>query len=155
MMLGLLRYLNIYGPEGTYKGGREKAPAALCRKVAEASDPGTIEIWGDGKATRSFCYIDDCVRGTVILMESNYDEPLNIGSDKLVSVDELADIIIKISGKKISQTYNPTAPQGVRGRSADLTLVKEVLGWAPKVSLEEGLEKTYYWINMVVEKDRR
>jgi len=146
------RYHNIYGPEGTYKGGREKAPAALCRKVAEASNPGTIEIWGDGKATRSYCYIDDCIKGTVALMESDYDKPLNIGSDRLVSVDDLADIIIKISGKKITKDYNLSAPEGVRGRNADLTLVKKVLGWEPHISLEEGLEKDYRWINMMVEK---
>jgi len=146
------RYHNIYGPEGTYKGGKEKAPAALCRKVAEASNPGTIEIWGDGKATRSYCYIDDCIKGTVALMESDYDKPLNIGSDRLVSVDDLADIIIKISGKKITKDYNLSAPEGVRGRNADLTLVKKVLGWEPHISLEEGLEKDYRWINMMVEK---
>jgi len=151
----IVRYHNIYGPEGTYKGGREKAPAALCRKLAEASNPGTIEIWGDGKATRSFCYIDDCVRGTLMLMESDYDEPVNIGSDKLVTIDELADIIIKISGKKITKTYNLSAPQGVRGRNADLTLVKKVLGFEPKVSLEEGLERTYRWISMMLENDRK
>jgi len=148
------RYHNIYGPEGTYKGGREKAPAALCRKVAEASNPGTIEIWGDGKATRSYCYIDDCIKGTVALMESNYDKPLNIGSDRLVSVDDLADIIIKISGKKITKDYNLSAPEGVRGRNADLTLVKKVLGWEPHISLEEGLEKDYRWIKMMVEEER-
>ena len=148
------RYHNIYGPEGTYKGGREKAPAALCRKVTEASNPGTITIWGDGKATRSFCYIDDCVKGTVALMESDYDKPLNIGSDRLVSVDELADIITKISGKKITKTYDLSAPEGVKGRNADLTLVKKVLGWEPRISLEEGLEKTYHWISKMVEKDR-
>jgi len=108
----IARYHNIYGPEGTYKGGREKAPAALCRKVAEASDPGEIEIWGDGKQTRSFCYIDDCLSGTIMLMESDYHEPLNIGSDTLVTIDELTDIIIKISGKKISKKYDATAPQG-------------------------------------------
>jgi len=150
----IARYHNIYGPEGTYKGGREKAPAALCRKVAEASNPGTIEIWGDGKATRSFCYIDDCIRGTVALMESDYDKPINIGSDRLISIDELADIIIKISGKKITKTYNLSAPEGVKGRNADLTLAKKVLGWEPKISLEEGLERTYRWIEMMVRKDK-
>ncbi len=150
----IARYHNIYGPEGTYKGGREKAPAALCRKVAEASNPGKIEIWGDGTATRSFCYIDDCVRGTVGLMESDYDKPLNIGSDRLVSVDQLADIIIKASGKKIIKEHNLSAPVGVQGRNADLTLVKRVLKWEPKVSLEEGLAKTYRWISQMVEMDR-
>jgi nucleoside-diphosphate-sugar epimerase len=149
----ITRYHNIYGPEGTYKGGKEKAPAALCRKVAEASNPGAIEIWGDGKATRSFCYIDDCLRGTVALMESDYDKPLNIGSDRLVTVDELAAIVIAISRKKLTKQYNLAAPEGVRGRNADLTLVKKVLGWEPKVSLEEGLGKTYSWIEMMVKKD--
>jgi len=150
----IARYHNIYGPQGTYKGGREKAPAALCRKVAEASDPGTITIWGDGKATRSFCYIDDCLRGTVALMESAYDKPINIGSDRLVSVNELADIIIKISGKKITKTYDLSAPEGVKGRNADLTLVKRVLGWEPQISLEEGMARTYRWVKMMVEKDK-
>ncbi len=150
----IVRYHNIYGPEGTYKGGKEKAPAALCRKVAEASDPGTIEIWGDGKATRSYCYVDDCVRGTIALMESDYDKPINIGSDRLISVDGLADIIVKASGKKITKEYNLSAPEGVRGRNADLTLVKKVLSWEPQVSLEEGLEKDYRWISMMVEKDK-
>ncbi|MDI6851138.1 MAG: NAD-dependent epimerase/dehydratase family protein [bacterium] len=144
------RYHNIYGPEGTYEGGREKAPAALCRKVALASDPGEIEIWGDGKQTRSFCYIDDAVEGTIRLMESDFDKPLNIGSDRLVTIDELADIIIKISGKKITKKYDTSKPQGVRGRNADLTLMEKVLGWRPKVSLEEGLEKTYRWIEQMV-----
>jgi len=148
----IARYHNIYGPEGTYKGGREKSPAALCRKVAEASDPGEIEIWGDGKQTRSYCYIDDCIEGTILLMESDYDKPLNIGSDRLVTIDELADIIIKISGKKIKKKYNLSAPQGVRGRNADLTLLKKVLNWQPKVNLEEGLKKTYEWICKQIKK---
>lgn len=145
----IARYHNVYGTEGTYKGGREKAPAALCRKVAEASNPGTIEIWGDGKQTRSFCYIDDCLRGTIMLMESDYDQPLNIGSDRLVTIDELADLIAKISAKKIKKKYDLSAPQGVRGRNADLTLVKKVLGWEPRVSLEEGLGRAYKWIEMM------
>lgn len=151
----IARYHNIYGPEGTYKGGREKAPAALCRKVAEASNPGTITIWGDGKQTRSFCYIDDCVRGTIMLMESDYDQPLNIGSDRLVTIDELADIIIRISGKEIRKEYDLSAPQGVRGRNADLTLVKKVIGWEPQVSLEEGLERTYRWIEGMIKGEIR
>jgi nucleoside-diphosphate-sugar epimerase len=146
MDIRIVRYHNIYGPEGTYKGGREKSPAALCRKVAEAHNPGTITIWGDGKQTRSYCYIDDCVRGTVMLMESDNDKPLNIGSERLVTIDELADIIIKISGKKITKEYDLSAPQGVRGRNADITLARRVLGWEPKVSLEEGLATTYKWI---------
>jgi len=149
------RYHNIYGLEGTYKGGREKAPAALCRKVAEASNPGEITIWGDGKATRSYCYIDDCIRGTVMLMESDYDKPINIGSDRLISVEDLADMIIRISGKKITKDHDLSAPEGVRGRNADLTLVKKVLGWEPQVSLEEGIEKTYRWIKVMIEKDSK
>jgi nucleoside-diphosphate-sugar epimerase len=154
MNLRVLRYHNIYGPEGTYKGGREKSPAALCRKVAEASDPGTITIWGDGKQSRSYCYIDDCVRGTVMLMESDYDKPINIGSERLVTVDELADIIIRVSGKKITKEYDLSAPQGVRGRNADISLARKVLGWEPKVSLERGLSKTYRWIEEQCAKDK-
>ena len=149
------RYHNIYGPEGVYKGGKEKAPAALCRKVAEASNPGKISIWGDGSATRSFCYVDDCIRGTIALMESNYDKPINIGSDRLVTVNELADIIIKASGKQITKEYDTSKPVGVQGRNADITLVKQVLGWEPQVSLEEGLAQTYRWIESMIQKDKQ
>lgn len=148
------RFHNIYGPEGTYKGGREKAPAALCRKVAGTSNPGKITIWGDGKQTRSFCYIDDCVRGIEALMDSDYVEPLNIGSDRLVTINELADMIIKISGKEITKVYDSTKPQGVRGRNADLSLVTKVIGWKPVVPLEQGLERTYRWIEKKVLEDR-
>jgi len=153
MDIRVLRYHNIYGLEGTYKGGREKSPAALCRKVAQASNSGTITIWGDGKQTRSYCYIDDCVRGTVMLMESDYDKPINIGSERLVSIDELADMIIEISGKDITKEYDLSAPQGVRGRNADITLTKKILGWEPKISLEEGLARTYDWIKVQWAKD--
>jgi len=153
MDIRVLRYHNIYGPEGTYKGGREKSPAALCRKVAEVSNPGTIMIWGDGKQTRSYCYIDDCVKGTVLLMESEYDKPINIGSERLVTIDQLADMIVKVSGKSITKTYDLSAPQGVRGRNADITLAGKVLGWEPKVSLEEGLARTYKWIEEQCAKD--
>jgi len=149
----IARYHNIYGPEGTYKGGREKAPAALCRKVAAASNPGQITIWGDGKATRSFCHVDDCIKGTIMLMESDYDKPINIGSDRMVSVDELSNIIIKISGKQLIKNYDTSAPEGVKGRNADLTLVKKVLGWEPQISLEEGLDGTYRWIKMMIENE--
>jgi len=152
MDVRILRYHNVYGPEGTYEGGREKSPAALCRKVAKASNPGSIEIWGDGKQTRSYCYVDDAVNGTIALMESKYTKPVNIGSDRLVSISYLADIIIKISGKKITKTFNTAAPQGVRGRNADLTLVKNVLKWKPTVSLEEGLTKTYKWIKKEIRR---
>ena len=148
------RYHNIYGPYGTWRGGREKAPAALCRKMAEASNPGDIEIWGDGKQTRSFCYIEDCIKGTIMIMEGENDEPLNLGSDRLVTIDELADIIIKISGKKLKKKYNLSAPQGVRGRNADLTLVKKVSGWEPQSTLEEGLATTYQWIEEQVEQGK-
>lgn len=151
----VVRYHNIYGPQGTYHGGREKSPAALCRKVAEASDPGEIEIWGDGKQTRSFCYIDDCVRGTIMLMESDFNKPLNIGSDRLVTIDELADMIIAISGKKIKKNYDLGAPQGVRGRNADLALCKKILQWQPEVSLEEGLKNTYLWIQEQINKGKQ
>jgi GDP-D-mannose 3',5'-epimerase len=146
MDIRVLRYHNIYGPEGTYEGGKEKSPAALCRKVAAAENPGSIEIWGDGNQTRSYCYIDDAVNGTIALMESDFTKPINIGSDRLVTINELADMIIKTSGKKITKKYNLAAPQGVRGRNADLTLVKQVLNWQPHVTLEEGLAKTYEWI---------
>lgn len=149
----LARFHNIYGPEGTYAGGREKAPAALCRKVAEALDGGTLDIWGDGKQTRSYCYIDDCVDGILALMASNCRTPVNIGSDRLVSVDELADIITGIAGKTLSRNYVREAPQGVRGRNADLGLARRELGWEPRVTLEEGLERTYDWIRRMVAKE--
>lgn len=146
------RYHNIYGPEGTYMGGREKSPAALCRKVAEASAPGEITIWGDGKQTRSYCYVDDCVHGTIELMDSAYDRPMNIGSERLVTIDDLADMIIKASGKKIFKKYDLNAPQGVRGRNADISLARKELKWEPKVSLEEGLARTYKWIETQLKK---
>ena len=146
MDIRILRYHNIYGPEGAYNGGREKSPAALCRKVVEATNPGTIEIWGDGNQTRSYLYIDDAVEATTLLMESDFNKPLNIGSDRLVTINQLADMIISISGKQISKNHNLSAPQGVRGRNADITLMKKTLNWKPKVTLEEGLMKTYYWI---------
>ena len=152
MDIRVLRYHNIYGPEGTYKGGKEKSPAAIARKVAEVKDSGTIEIWGDGQQTRSYCYVDDAVTATMLLMESKYDKPLNIGSDRLITIDQLADMIINISGKKISKTYNLSAPQGVRGRNADLTLMKKILNWEPKIPLEEGMAKTYQWIKEQIEK---
>ena len=155
MDMRVARYHNIYGPNGTYRGGREKSPAAICRKVAEALDPGTITIWGDGKQTRSYCYVDDAVRGTVMLMESDFSKPLNIGSDRMISVDQLTDIIIRVSGKRIKKEHDLAAPQGVRGRNADISLAKEVLGWQPRLSLEEGLAKTYNWIASRCEEDRQ
>ncbi|MEO0293408.1 MAG: NAD-dependent epimerase/dehydratase family protein [candidate division WOR-3 bacterium] len=150
----IARYHNIYGPFGVYEGGREKAPAALCRKVALASNPGEIEIWGDGKQTRSFCYIDDCIEGSIRLMNSEFKGPLNIGSNELVTIDEMADIIIEISGKKISKKYDLSKPQGVRGRNSDNTLIKKVLGWEPSIPLKEGLKKTYNWIEKEIQNQR-
>lgn len=142
----IARFHNIYGPFGTWEGGKEKAPAALCRKVAQAKHGESIEIWGDGKQTRSFCYIDDCLEGTYRLMHSDFREPLNVGSDQLITIDELADMIIEISGKKLAKEYNKSKPQGVRGRNSDNTLIREVLGWAPSIGSRQGLEKTYPWI---------
>jgi len=152
MNIRVARYHNVYGPEGTWMGGREKAPAALCRKVAEARDGGEIVIWGDGRQTRSFLYIDDCLDASIALMNSDHVEPINVGSDRLVTIDELADIIIAASGKTLSKRYDTTKPQGVRGRNADLSLVKKVLGWIPEVSLEEGLAETYRWVEKQVEQ---
>jgi len=140
------RLHNIYGELGTYDGGREKSPAALCRKIAFAKDGNYIEIWGNGEQTRSYCYVDDCVEGLYKLMQSDYHEPINIGTDKLVSINQLADMIENISGKTLLRKYNLTAPQGVKGRNADITKAKEILEWQPKVSLEEGLARTYKWI---------
>lgn len=151
--VAIARYHNIYGPKGTYKGGREKSPAALCRKVAEASNPGVITIWGDGNQTRSYCYIDDAVRGSIKLMESDFSKPLNIGSERLVSVSELADMIIRISGKRIQKTYDISKPQGVRGRNADIDLARKVLNWEPEVTLEEGLRETYDWVAARCQED--
>jgi nucleoside-diphosphate-sugar epimerase len=148
----IARFHNIYGPEGTYDGGREKAPAALCRKVALAPDGGAIDVWGDGQATRSFCYITDCVNAIIALMESGWIEPLNIGSDRLVTVDELARMAIAASGKHLSINHDITKPQGVRGRNADLTLAKQVLDWWPVVPLEQGMKLTYKWIEKQVRK---
>ena len=148
----IVRYHNIYGPEGTYEGGREKAPAALCRKIALAKQEDTIDVWGDGKQTRSFCYIDDCLEGTYQLMESDIKESLNIGSDRLVTINEMIDIISEIAGKKIDKKYQLDKPQGVRGRNSDNTLCKKVLNWEPEISLEEGLRKTYPWIKAEFEK---
>jgi len=143
----MVRFHNIFGPLGTYQGGREKAPAALCRKVAEAKLTGkaVIEIWGDGEQTRSFCYIDDCVEGLCRLMRSEYREPLNLGQDRMVTINQLADLIAEIAGVRLEKRHVP-GPQGVRGRNSDNTRLRQVLGWEPRVSLEEGLARTYAWI---------
>lgn len=142
------RYHNVYGPNGTWDGGREKAPAAICRKVIEAklSNDHTIEIWGDGEQTRSFMYIDDCVEGTRRLTDSDVAEPLNVGSDELVSINQLVDIVEKIAGITLERNYKLDAPKGVRGRNSDNTLIKQKLGWAPSIRLEDGMAKTYAWI---------
>ena len=142
----VVRFHNIFGPLGTYEGGREKSPAAICRKVALASDGDEIEVWGDGEQTRSYCYIDDCVEGLLRLMRSDYREPLNLGQDRMISINQLVDIVAGIAGKRIRKTYNLSAPQGVRGRNSDNTRLRSVLGWQPVVSLEDGLARTYQWI---------
>lgn len=146
MDVRISRYHNIYGPEGTYDGGRQKAPADICRQVALAKDGGEVELASDGEQTRSFCYVDDCLEGTYRLMESEFDEPLNIGSDRLISINNLADIVFKLSGKNLKKVYNNKRAMGVRGRNSDNTLCRQKIGWEPKVSLEEGMKKTYKWI---------
>ena len=142
------RYHNVYGPLGTYTGGREKAPAAVCRKVVEAKLSGleAIEIWGDGRQTRSFTYIDDCLKGTQAIMASDIIEPLNLGSSELVTINGLVDIVEEIAGIKLRRTYNLKAPKGVNGRNSDNTLIQQLLGWAPTTRLRDGMEKTYRWI---------
>src|SRR4051812_30816149 len=138
------RYHNVYGPMGTYDGGREKAPAAICRKVIAAKLSGNpnIEIWGDGEQTRSFMYIDDCIHGTKSIMASDILEPLNLGSDELVTINQLVDIVERIAGVKLRRHYKLDAPKGVRGRNSDNTLIRERLGWAPSIRLADGLERT-------------
>ena len=142
----IVRFHNIYGPYGTYDGGREKAPAAICRKVAMAPDGGSIEIWGDGEQTRSFCHVDDCVEGIYRLMQSDHRQPLNLGRDRLISINDLARLIIEVSGKQGIELVHIDGPQGVRGRNSDNSLLRGVLGWEPGISLEEGLVPTYLWI---------
>jgi nucleoside-diphosphate-sugar epimerase len=142
----IVRFHNIFGPLGTYDGGREKSPAAICRKVAAARDGDEIEVWGDGKQTRSYCYIDDCVEGIHRLMRSDYAEPLNMGQDRMITIDELVDIVARAANKKITKRYNINQAQGVRGRNSDNTQLRKVLGWEPRVSLEKGLAITYRWI---------
>lgn len=145
------RFHNIYGPLGSWDGGREKSPAALCRKIALANDGGEIEVWGDGNQSRSYCYIDDCVEGIYRTMMSAVSKPLNIGSDRLVTINQLIEIISKIAGKKIIKKYDTSKPQGVRGRNSDNTITKYMLDWEPTVSLEEGLENLYHWIEQQIQ----
>jgi nucleoside-diphosphate-sugar epimerase len=142
-----VRFHNIFGPLGTYDGGREKSPAAICRKLAVANPGDEIEIWGDGKQTRSYCYIDDCVEGIIRLMRSDHREPINLGQDRMISVDELVSMVAEIADKEIKRRYDLNKPQGVRGRNSDNSRLREILGWVPQVSLERGLEHTYAWIN--------
>jgi GDP-D-mannose 3',5'-epimerase len=145
----IARYHNIFGPEGTWQGGREKAPAALCRKVAMARDGEAIEVWGDGNQTRSFLYIDECLEGTVRLLRSDFAGPVNIGSEEMVTINGLIDIIADIAGKRIEKRHIP-GPQGVRGRNSDNRMIQEELGWAPSEPLRAGLERTYTWIERQV-----
>lgn len=148
----VVRFHNIFGPLGTYDGGREKSPAAICRKIAMADPGDEIEIWGDGKQTRSYCYIDDCIEGLLRIMESDYREPINLGQDRMLSIDELVTIISDVAEKPIKRRYNLKRPQGVRGRNSDNSRLREVLAWVPQVSLERGLERTYRWIQAQVKR---
>jgi nucleoside-diphosphate-sugar epimerase len=149
MRCRVARYHNIFGPEGTWDGGREKAPAALCRKVAQAKSGGSIEIWGDGKQTRSFLFIDECLEGTVRLLRSDWEGPVNIGSEEMVTINQLARLVIDISGKQLDVTHI-AGPTGVRGRNSDNRLIARMLGWSPSAPLLEGLERTYEWVERQV-----
>ncbi|WP_367875294.1 NAD-dependent epimerase/dehydratase family protein [Luteolibacter sp. Populi] len=157
MNVRIVRFHNVYGPYGTWDGGREKAPAALCRKIIHAQATGdlNLEIWGDGEQTRSFMYIDDCVTGLDKLMASDFSHPLNLGRSELVSINQTLDMIEEIAGVKVTRHYNLSAPQGVRGRNSDNTLINKVLGWEPEIKLRDGLEKTYVWIKDQYERRAR
>jgi len=151
----IVRFHNVYGPLGTYEGGKEKAPAAISRKVALAEHGGEIEVWGDGQQTRSFMYVDDCVEGLVRLMASNYSEPLNLGTDRLVTINQLIDLVSSVAGKRLKKRHDLSKPQGVRGRNSDNTLLNRVLGWEPPITLEQGLTTTYRWIEEELRKAGR
>jgi GDP-D-mannose 3',5'-epimerase len=151
----IVRFHNVYGPLGTYEGGKEKAPAAICRKVAFAENNGCIDVWGDGLQTRSFMFIPDCVEGLLRLMASNHREPLNLGTEEMVSVDELVDMISGIAGKKLTKRHQLNQPQGVRGRNSDNSRLRTVLGWEPATPLREGLKITYQWIEAELRKAGR
>ena len=142
----VVRFHNIFGPLGTYDGGREKSPAAICRKIALACGDDVIEVWGDGEQTRSYCYIDDCVEGIYRLMRSDFRNPINLGQDRMITINELVEMVAKIAGKRIKSAHDLTKPQGVRGRNSDNTVLLKTLKWTPQVSLEEGLARTYFWI---------
>ncbi len=150
----IVRLHNVYGPLGTYEGGREKAPAALCRKVALALDGDEIEVWGDGEQTRSFLYVADCVDGLQRVMRSNYAQPINLGTDRLVTINNLVDIVARIAGKSLRKRHNHSGPQGVRGRNSDNRRLRDVLSWEPSTTLEEGLARTYEWIHAQVASSR-
>ena len=152
MQVRIARFHNVFGPEGTWTGGREKAPAAICRKVAEAENGGQIEVWGDGKQTRSFLYIDECLEAVERFMNSDFEGPVNIGSEEMISLNDLAKMVIEISGKKLSIYNKPVSYEGVRGRRSDNTLIRSKLGWAPSRPLREGMAKTYEWIAAEVAK---
>jgi nucleoside-diphosphate-sugar epimerase len=151
----IVRFHNVYGPLGTYEGGREKAPAAICRKVALARNHGAVEIWGDGEQTRSFMYVDDCVEGLIRLMASEYGEPLNLGTDRLISINDLVKLVSGIAGKQLAMKHDLSKPQGVRGRNSDNRLLREVLQWEPSITLETGLDTTYAWIERELAKAGR
>ena len=149
----IVRFHNVFGPLGTYDGGKEKAPAALCRKIALAEDGSSIEVWGDGEQTRSFMYVDDCVEGIYRIGQSEFRDPLNLGTDRLVTINELVDIVAAIAGKKIEKNHDVSQPQGVRGRNSDNNLLRKVLNWEPSITLEDGLKQTYFWIEKQVQKN--
>src|SRR6266550_1735429 len=151
----VVRFHNIYGPFGTYDGGREKSPAAICRKIALVNDGGEIEVWGDGEQTRSYCYIDDCVDGILRLMRSDHREPLNLGSDRLVTINQLVDIVARAAQKQVRRRHDLSKPQGVRGRNSDNARLRAVLQWEPPTTLEQGLERTYRWISSMVKRSDR
>ena len=157
MNVRVVRFHNVYGPEGTWRGGREKAPAALSRKIIEAkrNNDLKIEVWGDGEQTRTFMYIDDCITGLDKLMESDFSDPINLGRSELVSINQLIDIISEIAGVEVEREHNLDAPQGVRGRSSDNSLILEKLNWEPEVDLKTGLVKTYSWIEEQIEREAR
>ena len=142
----IVRFHNIYGPFGTFDGGKEKAPAAICRKVAMAKNGSDIEVWGDGEQTRSFCYIDDCIDGLRRIMESGYTKPINLGTDELITVNQLVDAVCQTAGKRLRKNHDLSKPQGVRGRNSDNTVLKEVIGWQPAITIQEGIKDTYDWI---------
>ena len=148
----VVRFHNIFGELGTYDGGREKSPAAMCRKIALVEDGGEIEVWGDGEQTRSYCHVDDCVEGIYRLMRSNFRDPLNLGQDRLISVNELVDMVAQAAGKTVRRRHDLSAPQGVRGRNSDNDLLRKTLGWEPSLSLEDGLARTYKWIRSEMAK---